>query len=437
MGLGLLGRGVGDTEFLAKSGAELVVTDLKTKKELKTSLDKLKKFKNIKYILGKHRLQDFKGRDIILKSAGVPFESIYIKEARKNKIPIEMSSSLLVRLSGAKIIGITGTRGKSTVTQMIYEILKKTKKQKVFLGGNVRGIANLPLLKKVKKGDFIVMELDSWQLQGFVDSKISPHIAVFINFLRDHMNYYKGSMTRYFKDKAGIYKYQKDGDYLIVGKDVARKIKSSTQNFLQKKINFYVPKIISKKKLKLKILGRHNMENATLANTVVKIVGVSSKTAKEVLENFKAVEGRLQYLKTIREIKIYNDNNATSPDATIVALKSLGSKKRNIVLIIGGTDKDLDVSELIREIPKYCKSVILLSGTGTEKMKNKKRKMQDNNKKLKIEETDNLKDAIKLAMKNAEKGDIMLFSPTFASFGMFKNEYDRNDKFVKIIKSLK
>ncbi|MBT3729983.1 hypothetical protein HOG29_01355 [bacterium] len=159
MGLGLLGRGVGDVEFLAQNGADLIVTDLKTKKQLQVSLDRLKKFKKIKYVLGKHRLEDFKDRDMILKSAGVPLDSIYIKEAKKNKIPVEMSASLVAKLSDAKIIGITGTRGKSTVTQMIYEILKASKK-KVFLGGNVRGIATLPLLESTKKGDYIVMELD-------------------------------------------------------------------------------------------------------------------------------------------------------------------------------------------------------------------------------------------------------------------------------------
>ena len=178
MGLGLLGRGVGDAEFLAKNGADLIVIDLKIKKQLKTSLDRLKRFKNIKYTLGKHKLQDFRRRDMILKSAGVPLDSPYIKEAKKNKIPIEMSASLFTKLSGAKIIGVTGTRGKTTVTYMIYQILKKAKKR-VFLGGNIKGVSTLALLGKVKKGDTVVMELDSWQLQGFGDSKISPHIAVF------------------------------------------------------------------------------------------------------------------------------------------------------------------------------------------------------------------------------------------------------------------
>jgi UDP-N-acetylmuramoylalanine--D-glutamate ligase len=179
---------------------------------------------------------------------------------------------------------------------------------------------------------------------------------------------------------------------------------------------------------KLKVVGEHNRENAAFAMEVAKVAGVSQSIIKKTLENFKGVEGRLEYMKTLRGVKIYNDNNATSPDATIAALKALGSKDKNIVLIIGGADKGLDMSKLMKEIPKYCKYVVLLAGSGTDKLK-----------KLKVEnkEVDNLKDGIMLAIKNAKRGDTVLFSPTFASFGIFKNEYDRNDQFVDIIKKLK
>lgn len=443
IGLGLLGRGVGDVEFLAKSGADLIVTDLKSKKELKVSLDRLKKFNGIKYVLGKHRIQDFKNRDLILKAAGVPLDSPYIKEAKKNKIPIEMSASLVTKLSGATIIGVTGTRGKSTVTQIIYEILKTAKQQRlrlccykgeafvrqeIFLGGNVRGIATLPLLETAKIGDIIVMELDSWQLQGFGDSKISPYISVFTNLMRDHMNYYKGSMMKYFADKSNIFKYQKKGDYLIAGKEIAKKIKNTKATKAKPlwKSKIVVPKPLPKD-WRLKIRGEHNRKNSALAVSVASVAGVPQKVIKKVIENFKGVEGRLELIKTIRGIKIYNDNNATTPDATIVALHALG-KDKNIVLIMGGADKGLDMTALLKEIPKYCKKIIIISGTGSDKLI-KPTGLSDSN-------IGSLKVAIKLAMKNAIRDDIILFSPAFASFGMFKNEYDRGDQFIKIVKEL-
>lgn len=426
MGLGLLGRGVGDVEFLASCGAKLIVTDLKSKKELAPSLARLKRFKNIEYVLGRHRLKDFRMRDMVLKAAGIPIDSVYIAEAKKHAIPIEMSASLVAKLSPATIIGITGTRGKSTVTQLIYNILKRTRKR-VFLGGNIKGIATLPLLKKVKKGDIVVMELDSWQLQGFGNSCISPHIAVFTTFLPDHMNYYGGNMARYWRDKRNIFKYQVKGDYLIAGKAVAKKIRKESKKPASNIIVADSATVL--KGIKLRILGEHNRDNAALAASVATILGIKQTVIKKVIEDFKGIEGRLQYMKTVRGVKIYNDNNATTPDATIAGLRALGrssagsGKNKNIVLIFGGSDKGLDISKLTKEISLHCKAVVLLEGIGTKTVKL-------GNKGLRIKKVKNLRGAVKEAVQFAERGDVILFSPAFASFGMFKDEYDRGDSFV-------
>src|SRR3989338_3477838 len=218
MGLGLLGRGLGDAIFLAQNGAQLIVTDIRDEKMLASSLAKLKRYKDIRYTLGGHTFEDFRNRDFILKAAGVPLDSPYIAEAKKNGIPIEMDASLFAKLmpKGVTLVGVTGTRGKSTVTALIYEILSSSapfqrgsaessrrrgivKGQRlkvkgslaVFRGGNLVSEATLPLLEKVKSGDIVVLELDSWQLQGFHDAKLSPQVAVFTSFLDDHLVYYK------------------------------------------------------------------------------------------------------------------------------------------------------------------------------------------------------------------------------------------------------
>jgi UDP-N-acetylmuramoylalanine--D-glutamate ligase len=426
MGLGLLGRGVGDAAFLSECGAKLVITDLKTKEQLKESLKKLKKFKNVKYILGKHRLEDFKNTDFILKAAGVPFDSIYIKEARKNKIPIEMDVSLFAKYArGVVIIGVTGTRGKSMVTALVYEILKQNEtflKRKVYLGGNVRGIATLPLLKKVKAGDILICELDSWQLQGFSDRKISPHISVFTSFMPDHMNYYKGSMEKYFTDKTNIFKYQKKGDILIIRPGVKKLILQNIKCKLivvnaknVSKYNFIVP-------------GEHQRENLACAVAVARQLKISEAKIKKAVENFKGLEGRLQYVKTVKGVKIYNDNNATTPEATIAGLEALG---KNIILICGGSDKKLDLTDFVKVVNKYCKAVIMIPGRGTENLI-ANYKLRITNKTAK-----DLKDAVKKSLDLASRQDIILFSPAFASFGMFNNEYERGDKFMKIVKTLK
>ncbi|HUC89125.1 MAG TPA: UDP-N-acetylmuramoyl-L-alanine--D-glutamate ligase [Candidatus Paceibacterota bacterium] len=435
MGLGTLGRGVGYTKFLAECGADLIVTDLKTKEQLITSIKALSKFKNIHFVLGEHRLEDFIDRDIIIKAAGVPLDSIHIDEARKNNIPIEMDVSLLVKCApNVMIIGVTGTRGKSMTTTLIYEILKaneKFLKKKVYIGGNIRGVATLPLLKKVKKGDIVVCELDSWQLQGFGEAKISPHISVFTTFMPDHMNYYKNDMNKYFDDKANIFKFQKANDILIIRPDmkklIPKDIKSKLIIIKRKDIedyNFTVP-------------GKFQQENLTCAIEVAKQFDIPIKNIKKVVTNFKGIEGRLQLLRIYKGIKIYNDNNATTPEATMAGIEALsispktGLGEKKIVLICGGADKNLDLSDFVKVINKYCKAVVLIPGTGTDKL------VFSNKFLVASEQGKDLNDIINIALGKASRGDIILFSPAFASFGMFNNEYERNDLFIKIIKKLK
>lgn len=428
MGLGILGRGLGYTKFLAECGADLIVTDLKTKEQLATSIKALSKF-NIKFVLGEHRLEDFRDRDIIMKMAGVPLDSIYLKEAKKNKIPIEMDVSLFIKSAPKiKVVGVTGTRGKSMTTALIYHILKDNiKNHNVYLGGNMRGVATLPLLKKVEEGDILVCELDSWQLQGFEDAKISPDISVFTSFMPDHMNYYKNSMEKYFSDKANIYRYQKDNDVLIVSKEVKKIIKEKIKSKI----------IIADKdeveEHKFVVPGEHQRQNLAYAVAVAKEFGISDVKIKKSVKNFKGVEGRLELLRIYKGIKIYNDNNATTPEAVIAGLKAVALKPelKRVVLICGGSDKKLDLTDLVRNINKYTKFVSLIPGTGTDVLVN--------NYELKIENEvgEDLKDVVKRAIKQAKKGDTILFSPAFASFGMFNNEYERNDKFVGIINKLK
>ncbi|OGG63523.1 UDP-N-acetylmuramoylalanine--D-glutamate ligase [Candidatus Kaiserbacteria bacterium RIFCSPHIGHO2_02_FULL_50_9] len=432
MGLGLLGRGLGDTVFLAKQGAELIVTDLKDKKELAPSLKKLKGFQNITYVLGEHRLEDFRDRDFILKAAGVPPDSPYIAEARKNGVPIEMSASLFAKLvpEDVIIVGITGTRGKSTTTHLVHHILKTVGKR-VHLGGNVEGISTLALLPKVKAGDIVVLELDSWQLQGFGESRLSPHIAVFTNFLSDHLNYYKGDMSMYFEDKANIFKFQTKEDVLIVGKQVIRYI---VQLGLRSKVRgLLVEGGPLSKSWNMRLLGEHNRINAALAVEVGRILNIPEERLRKAVASFKGLPGRLELLRTIRGIKIYNDNNATTPDATIAALRTLG-RKRSVVLIFGGTDKGLDMSGLVKEIGKQCKVAVLLREKGSERIKSILFKLRF----VKSYEEETLKRCVRRAFASAKRGDIILFSPAFASFGKwFKNEYDRGRQFRKLVKRLK
>jgi len=159
MGLGILGRGLGYTKFLAECGVDLIVTDLKTREQLATSVKALENFKNIKFVLGEHRLEDFKGRDMVVKAAGVPLDSIYINEAKKNGIPVEMDVSLFAKCAPkVMIIGVTGTRGKSMTTTLIYEILKNNEKflkRNVYPGGESSWGCNVTTFEESKRWRYI------------------------------------------------------------------------------------------------------------------------------------------------------------------------------------------------------------------------------------------------------------------------------------------
>ena len=448
MGLGLLGRGIGYTKFLAECGADLIVTDLKNEEQLATSVKSLNKFSNIKFILGEHRLEDFQNRDIVVKAAGVPLDSIYIAEAKKNNIPVEMDVSLFAQMApNVMLIGVTGTRGKSMTTTLIYEILKANEnflKRNVYVGGNLRGMATLPLLKKVKsrasvdtarhnsaESDILVCELDSWQLQGFGEAGISPHISVFTTFMPDHMNYYKNSMEKYFDDKANIFKNQKSDDVLI--------IRPGMKKFISKKDVLGKLLVVNKTDVsgwKFNVLGEHHRENLACAVKVGEVLGLPENKIKKAVANFKDLEGRMQLLKVYKGIKIYNDNNATTPEATIAGLEALisptlGVGERKTILICGGADKKLELTNFVKAVNKSCKAVVLIPGSGTEKL------LSDYKLKVNYEVGKDLNDIVKTALSKSVKGDTILFSPAFASFGMFNNEYERNDLFMKIINKLK
>ena len=427
LGLGVLGRGVNVAIFLAEQGALLTVTDLKTEEQLASSLSQLKKFKNISYRLGGHDLVDFKDKDLIIKSAGVPLDSIYIEEARKNKIPVEMDASLFAKLTDATLVGITGSKGKSTVTHLLYEIIKNSGRR-VHLGGNVRGLATLPLLKKTKKGDVVVLELDSWQLQGFGESRLSPSLSIFTSFFPDHLNYYKGSMEAYFKDKENIYKYQKENDHLLLTKEVKGAIKKYGGGIPKAKEIVFSERDVPKN-WKIKLLGLHNKINVAGAILAARLLLVPEKSIKKTVESFSGVPGRMEVVATKKGITYYNDTAATAPNAAALSIKTLGGKK-NIILLGGGADKNADYKDFVVAMKGRVKKAILFAGTGTDKV------VELLPKNFPHSIVGSMKEAFTEVQKVAKQGDIVLLSPAAASFGIFKNEFDRGDQFVRFVKKI-
>lgn len=426
MGLGLLGRGVGDVRFLAEQGAELIVTDLKSKEELAPSLDALSSFSNIQFVLGEHRLEDFKNRDLILKAPKTPLDSIYVAEAEKNGVHVTMSTALFSRLAreqGAALIGTTGTRGKTTTTEMIAHIMRTVGKPMI-LGGNIRGVSTLSLLPHVAPGTVCVLELDSWQLQGFRAEELSPHISVFTTFFPDHQDYYP-DMETYLADKAEIFLHQGPDDTLVLGAQMPSILEGIYTNAIASSVVVAHEEDLAG--VSLRVPGAHNRADAACALAAATAYGISKEDACNALTTFSGVPGRLERVREKEGVTFYNDTTSTTPEATLAALDALDTGTKNIVLIMGGSDKGLDMNRLLVEVQKRTKRIILLSGSGTNRI-------------LQFLEGasvyDSLPAAFDEAVKSAAPGDIVLLSPAFASFGMFKNEYERGDTYLALVRAL-
>lgn len=425
-GLGKLGSNIGTTQLFSEIGCSLRVTDLKSASALKSSLDQLATI-SAEFILGQHRQEDIDWADIIVRSAAIPWHHPLLEYGRVQKKPIVMDSQLLMSYlpAQAKTIGITGTRGKTTTTLLIHDILKANSPHPVFLGGNIRNLSTLPLIKKIPESSpsFIVLELSSWQLQGCDVYKLSPHISVITNYYKDHLNVYN-TYSDYISDKQVIGKYQTPKDYLIL---------NHTQNHLHKKwltqvkshIIWFDPKKIPFT-FNWPLLGTHNLENAAAAYEVLTLAGVSPFQIRLGFEQFAPPEFRLQTIFD-QDFIIINDSNSTTPTATIKALKSI---TKPIILILGGEDKKLPVGTLASLINKIKPKVFLLKGSGTNRIR------PLISQELIQAEFDNFERAVKSALESTASNEVLLFSPGFTSFGMFDNEYHRGDTFNQIIAQL-
>ncbi|MFA5070085.1 MAG: UDP-N-acetylmuramoyl-L-alanine--D-glutamate ligase [Patescibacteria group bacterium] len=449
MGLGLHGGGVSVVKWLVKQGAQVTATDLKIKKDLLPSLAKLKAFK-VKYVLGRHNLEDFRKADLIVQNPGVPANSQYLIAAKKAGVPIENEATLFFRRCPAPILAVTGTKGKSSLVSLLFHVLKSKFKDTV-MAGNIRDVLMLDVLPKIKKNTKVILELSSFQLEGLAGLKRSPHIAFFTNIMRDHLNRY-GTMPVYINAKLNMIKFQNSNDFAVLNADnaytrrFAKETKAKVFWFsLNKKVspgayrekNWLIFTDGHKKEKvlpldKLDVLADYQREQFLAGLIAGKLFGLSNGIIFEGLKSYKGLHDRLEFIKEINGIKYYNDTAATMPEAAISALKALGnSKRKNIVLLAGGANKNLVFQGFCRHIVRYCKAVILFKGQASLII------AKQLGKKIKHEVVKSMEEAVGRAVKLSQKGDIVLLSPGAASFGLFKHEFDRGEQFKKCVKQQK
>lgn len=425
VGLGLQGGGLGLAKFLAEQGARVTVTDLKPKEELRSSINALSDY-DITYSLGKHKVDDFLRADFIFKGPSVSWDLPELVAAKEKGIPIEMETSFFAKHCSGKIIGVTGTRGKSTTSHMIFTVLKELQNS-VYLAGNIPEISTISLLQTVTEKDIIVLELSSWQLSAFHQAKLSPWIAVFTNFYPDHLNFYP-LLDDYLYDKKAIYLYQKPADYLIAHRSLQEIIKKDS---VQSNVVYYDSKDFPESLIYL--VGEHNRDNAAAALTVVEHAGCLRDDAVSIIKNFRGLAYREELIRKADSISFINDSTSTTPTSTIKAIHAFKSKP--IILILGGNNKKLPVDELLSELSK-TDSIILLKGTFTDEILPKLHELYSN----KISKIyDDFQAAVKEAYDKAKslgREAVVLFSPGATSFAMFKNEFHRGEEFNRVVREL-
>ncbi len=419
VGLGLQGGGVGLVTFFSRLGAHVRVTDLKTEKQLEVSLKKISSL-IVGLTLGRHDIKDFLWADIIFKGPSVPWDIPCLKKAIAKGIPVEMETSFFASYCPCPLIGITGTRGKSTTATMIYTVMKESGFS-VFLAGNVPHVSTIALLDRLTIKDYVVLELSSWQLSGFHLRKISPHIAVITNFYPDHLNYYK-NLEDYWHDKTALYEYQKKEDSLVIPRRIYQKINKRP---LSKIIQTHSKDF--KEKLKY-LRGMHNYENASQALAVSRLLAIDQLKACKIISLIHPLEYRMEKIATISGIDIYNDSTSTTPIACQKAIDSLREKK--ITLILGGNSKNLPIEELVRDINRYVAQVVLLKGSFTDHIQ----PFIDKNKIIQSMPFDDINKAFHTAFSCTQKNGVILFSPGATSFSLFENEFHRGSIFTKIVK---
>ncbi len=427
--MALLGLGLENKSlllFLAKKYKEIDITicDFRKKTDLLNIYPEIKKIKNLKWQNEKEFDKNLEKFSLLFRSPGWPLACPAIKKAEKGGSITSSPMNLFFQLCPSKnIIAVSGTKGKGSTSSLIFKILKDSGK-KVFLGGNI-GIATFDFLNKIKKNDWIVLELSSFQLE---DLKFRPKIAVLTNLFKDHLssadpnnpNFHKNT-SLYLKAKMSLALEQEKNDFFVVNERIKNKIK----NYIIKSKVIYFSKSDSPSKM----VGEYNKENIAAAEEVAKVLKIRQKDYKKSIANFSNLNHRLEFSGKINSCNYYDNSFSTTPESTILDLKSF---KENIIMIAGGSDKGASFKKLAEEIKTRVKYIIFFPGKGSDRIIEELKKIKYPSSKIFLAK--NMGEAVKKAKEKSSPGDSILLSTACASFGIFKNYKERGDLFQKEVK---
>ena len=422
MGLGLHGGGLGVAQFLRAHGASLVVTDLRRASELAPSVEQLGT-QGVRYVLGRHDLQDFREAEIVVRNPAVPLDAPALAVAREAGARIEMELTMFLRWCAAsQVVAVTGTRGKSTTAAALHAMLRAGGRP-ARLAGNM-GVSALAQLDQIQRDEVVVLEMSSWQTEGLAGTGVRVSGAVITNLLPDHLNRY-ASMEAYAAAKAELLGAQRTDDWAVLpagpgwGDWFAARARGRVVR---------VPPEAPPPGWRNAVLrGAHNRANLAAAALAARELGVPTAAVDRAVATFPGVAQRQEFLGTIGSVRVFNDTTATIPDATLAALDTIPGPW---VLIAGGSDKRLDFDRLAERLERDpgVRGVVLLPGTGTDRLRPLLRASAP-------AVVGDMTAAVGAALDMAQPGDALLLSPACASFGLFVHEFDRGAQFVAAVET--
>ncbi|TNK98253.1 UDP-N-acetylmuramoyl-L-alanine--D-glutamate ligase [Fructilactobacillus sanfranciscensis] len=436
-GAGLSGTNA--AKLLIKLGANVTLTDAKPASEI-ADFDELVKA-GVKVVAGKSPLSLLDNVDLMVKNPGINYDVPLVKAAEDKNIPVIVEIELAGEIANAKLIGVTGSNGKTTTTTMIAEMLNAgNEKGKAYRAGNI-GISATKVAEKATSNDEIVMELSSFMLLGIIT--LHPHIAVITNIFENHLDYHK-TRENYINAKMQITKNQTADDYLVMNFDreewrkLSKRSKAKVVPFsvkgnyedgaYQRDGKLYFRDEYIMKAQDIRIPGEQNVENALAAIAVARLSGVSATEIVKVLKNFGGVRHRNQFVLSSNGRDFYNDSKATDIEATQMAIEGF---KKPIILLAGGLDRGYTFEKLEPDFKKHLNGIVLFGETA--------QLLKDSAQKAgvpQIKVVDNLDEAVPVAYEMSKPGEIVLLSPANASWDQFPSFEIRGDQYIKDVEKL-
>lgn len=436
LGLGLEGKST--YNFIRKYLPEKELDIRYNKENIEEEREYLNKDKNLSFITGDTYLEGLEQYDIILKSPGISFKNIDISKF-KDKIYSELE--LFLEYSKSFTIGITGTKGKSTTSSLIYEILKNQNKD-VELLGNI-GVPIFDEIEKITENTIVVLEMSSHALE-YTDK--SPNISILLNLYEEHLDHYK-SFEEYGDAKFNIFKFQneediaifnleneqmrkknypyKKTDYGITINNIENRVTENTIYMEENYIYYNNKKLYNTNDIR-KLKGNHNLNDIMFVLAVSNILKLDLNQTIKTINEFNPLEHRLEYVGTFGNVDYYNDSIATIPEATMESIKALENVNS---LIVGGNDRGVNQEELIEFLKESkIENIVCLPKTGEYIYDG----LKDTNKK--IEKVKDMEEAVSIAKKLTKKNTICLLSPAASSYGYFKNFKERGNLFKELVK---